>query len=117
MSKTMEQRWSLNAHEEAQEYEWRGDEGDYTPNERERLLLEDFGNGLEGRLTEIIEQALSSAIAERDEGIASVCDAKYHGVSSASPRSLVSRARLEGMAEAYNILARELRSGSIKGEK
>lgn len=33
-------------HRYAQEYEWRADEGDHTPTDDERALLEDFGNGL-----------------------------------------------------------------------
>lgn len=36
---------SVNIHEEANSYEWRGD-GDYTPSDQEKSLLEDFGHSL-----------------------------------------------------------------------
>lgn len=39
----------INIHEEVEGYEFRGD-GDYTPNDQEKALLEDFGNGLIGRI-------------------------------------------------------------------
>ena len=44
----------------AQEYEWRADEGDYTPTEAERALLEDFGNGL---LSEVEDRDLARIAA------------------------------------------------------
>lgn len=43
-----------NVHQEAQEYEFRGD-FDYTPNEVERTLLEDFGNGLVSTIVDRIK--------------------------------------------------------------
>jgi len=45
----------FNVHQEAAEYEWRGD-GDYTPNDHERAMLEDFGNGLMSRLADMVEE-------------------------------------------------------------
>lgn len=35
------------------DYEFRGDEGDYTPNERERILMADFAHGLLNELEAI----------------------------------------------------------------
>lgn len=49
---------SVNIHDEANNYEWRGD-GDYTPNEQEKALLEDFGNVLVGTIEDVI-RALDS---------------------------------------------------------
>lgn len=45
----------IDIHEEVEGYEWRGD-GDYTPNDQEKALLEDFGNGLIGRIDEVIRR-------------------------------------------------------------
>lgn len=47
----------INIHQETENYEWRGD-GDYTPNEKERSLLEDFGNGLISTVQERIRAAI-----------------------------------------------------------
>lgn len=38
----------INIREEVDSYEWRGDNGDYTPNDKEKELLEDFGAGIIG---------------------------------------------------------------------
>lgn len=56
---------SVNIHEEANNYEWRGD-GDYTPNEQEKALLEDFGNGLVGAIEDAI-RALSAEPAQCEQ--------------------------------------------------
>jgi hypothetical protein len=44
---------AIDVHKEAEEYTFRG-EGDHTPTEAERTMLEDFGNELIGKLDEII---------------------------------------------------------------
>ena len=37
---------SLDVRDEAKQYEFRADEGDYVPTEDELVILEDFGSGL-----------------------------------------------------------------------
>ncbi len=43
--------------EEANDYEFRADDGSYTPNEKERVLLLDFGHGLLSAFLEILDAA------------------------------------------------------------
>lgn len=51
-------------HEEVEEYEMRGDDGDYTPNENERFLMEDFTIGIMENFTKDLATALVTAINE-----------------------------------------------------
>ncbi|MBV2144197.1 hypothetical protein KUG47_11905 [Falsochrobactrum sp. TDYN1] len=53
----------FDPHEEANEYEFRGDGGDYRPSETERLMLEDFAAGLLGRIEDAI-RALSLTVGD-----------------------------------------------------
>jgi hypothetical protein len=51
-------------HRHAQEYEWRADEGDYTPTEAEWALLEDFGNSLLSEIEDRDHARISALEAE-----------------------------------------------------
>ena len=44
-------------HEEVNEYELRADNGDYSPNEHERMLMEDFAHGLVEEIVDKVTQA------------------------------------------------------------
>ena len=47
-----------DVHEEVNEYELRADNGDYSPNEHERMLMEDFTHGLVEEIVDKVTQAL-----------------------------------------------------------
>ena len=53
--------WALlpSITEEVNEYELRGDNGDYTPNEHERFLMEDFGHGFMEMVVDKIHDKLN----------------------------------------------------------
>ena len=55
-----------NVHEEVNEYELRADNGDYSPNEHERMLMEDFAHGL---VEEIVDNATQAFIDYMKEGL------------------------------------------------
>ncbi|PQA71667.1 hypothetical protein [Brucella oryzae] len=50
----LEQIRSFNPREEVEAYEFRGDNGDYTPSEAEKVMLEDFAAGLLGRVQDAV---------------------------------------------------------------
>lgn len=53
-----------NAEEEADDYELRGDNGDYVPLEKEKFLMKDFGIGL----LEDLQEKLANALLEMING-------------------------------------------------
>lgn len=59
---TLEAIRSINIHDEADSYEWRGD-GDYMPTPQEKALLEDFGHGLISQVEDAI-RALSAELVQ-----------------------------------------------------
>lgn len=56
---------SVNIHDEANGYEWRGDGGDYTPKSHEKAMLEDFGHSLISQIEDAI-RALSAEPAQEE---------------------------------------------------
>lgn len=79
-------------------YEWRGDDGDYTPNEHERLLIED---ALRGWISE--EHLIAQARARIDrEGVARIID------PVAFQRRDIGRDRVEAERERGEIDSRQL---------
>ncbi|NYD84401.1 hypothetical protein [Brucella intermedia] len=50
----LEEIRSFNPREEVEAYEFRGDNGDYTPSEAEKVMLEDFAAGLLGRVQDAV---------------------------------------------------------------
>lgn len=50
----LEEIRSFNPREEVEAYEFRGDNGDYTPSEAEKVMLEDFAAGLLGRIEDVV---------------------------------------------------------------
>lgn len=50
----LEEIRSFNPREEVEAYEFRGDNGDYTPSEAEKVMLEDFAAGLLGRIEDAV---------------------------------------------------------------
>lgn len=57
---------SINIHDEANSYEWRGEGSDYTPQPHEKALLEDFGHGLISQVEDTI-RALSAEPAQGEQ--------------------------------------------------
>ncbi len=70
---------SINIHDEADSYEWRGEGGDYTPQPHEKAMLEDFGHGLISLIEDAIRPLTPTPSALADH---------WHGISSFGEREL-----------------------------
>lgn len=88
----------IDVHAEVAEYEWRGD-GDYTPNEKERALLEDFGNGLISKVVELLANLhlVSSSACVADPGEA-ITKAAHEYYASLPPYHLT-KAEFDALSE------------------
>lgn len=88
----------INVHAEVEAYEWRGD-GDYTPNEKERALLEDFGNGLISKFVELLANvhvvSRSTCVADAGEARANAAHEYYASL----PPYHLTKAEFEALPE------------------
>ncbi len=62
----LEEIRSFNPREEVEAYEFRGDNGDYTPSEAEKVMLEDFAAGLLGRIEDAVFSRTPGGITNDD---------------------------------------------------